>query len=93
MKKIIAILLLLFSFNASFATNKAIVKASVLRGESFVTVNRIPRDIELVISEALTQKGFQILKEVIPDEEIFFVDLFVFQFAADFPTITLTISR
>ena len=75
----------------SFAKNKAIVKANVLRGESFVTVNTKPEDIESLISQALAKKGFQIINEVSPEEEIYYVDLFVFQFPADYPTITLTI--
>ncbi|MCB0517017.1 MAG: hypothetical protein R2798_09410 [Chitinophagales bacterium] len=87
MKGTTAILLLLFGFYTSFATNKA----NVLRGESFVTVNTIPEEIEIIISQALTKKGFQILKDVLPNEEIFYVDLFVFQFPADYPTITITI--
>lgn len=91
MRKLTAILLLLFGFHATFATNKAIVKANILRGESFVTANTISGDIESIIIQALTKKGFQILKEVIPNEDIFYVDLFVFQFPADYPTITLTI--
>ena len=77
MTRTIAILLLLFSFYTSFATNKAIIKANVLRGESFVTVNTIPEDVESIISQALTKKGFLILEEVIPNEEIFYVDIFL----------------
>lgn len=91
MIKITTIILLLFSFYTSLASNKAIVKANVLRGESFVTAETNPEEIEYIISQALTKKGFQILKELIPNEEIFYFDLFVFQFPADYPTITLTI--
>lgn len=86
-----SIFILLFSFYSSFAINKVIIKANVLRGESFVTVNTNPKDVEIIISQALGKKGFQIMKEVLPNEELLFVDLFVFQFPADFPTITLTI--
>lgn len=91
MTRTTAVLLLLFGVYTSFATNKAIIKANVLRGESFVTVNTIPEDIENIISQALAKKGFKILKEILPNEEIFYVDLFVFQFPADYPTITITI--
>lgn len=91
MKRTTVILFLLFGFCTSFAKNKAIIKANVLRGESFVTVNTMPGDVESIISQALAKNGFQILNEVIPDEEIFYVDLFVFQFPADYPTITITI--
>jgi hypothetical protein len=91
MARITAILFLLFGFYSAFATNKAIVKASILRGESFITANTAPEDIENIVNQVLIRKGYQILKEVIPDEEIFYVDLFVFQFPADYPTISVTI--
>lgn len=85
------ILFIFLGFRDSFATNKAIVKANILRGESFVTVEIFPVDIENVVTKALEKKGFQILKDVNPNEEILYFDLFVFQFPADYPTITLTI--
>jgi len=91
MTRAIAFLILLFAYYTSFAANKAMVKASILRGESFVTVNTNPADIEKIISQALTKKGFEVLTALIPNEQIFFIDLFVFQFPGDFPTITLTI--
>jgi len=91
MKRTTLLLFLLFGFHTSFAANKAIIKANVLRGESFVTANTIPEEVESIISRILAKKGFHILNEVIPDEEIFYVDLFVFQFPGDYPTITITI--
>ncbi len=91
MKRTIVILFLLFGFYTSYATKNAIIKANVLRGESFVTVNTMPGDVESIISQALAKKGFQILKEVNSEEEIFYVDLFVFQIPADYPTITIII--
>lgn len=91
MRKIILSLLILFNLNTVFATNKAIIKANILKGRSFVTANTSPEDIENVISQALTKKGIQVLKEAVPNEDIYYIDLFVFQFPADYPTITLTI--
>ncbi|MBN7812605.1 hypothetical protein J0A68_16745 [Algoriphagus sp. H41] len=91
MRKIILALLVFFSINASFAEDKAIVKANILRGGSFVTANTNPEDIENVITQALAKKGIQTINEVIPNEQIFYIDLFVFQFPADYPTITITI--
>ncbi len=91
MKRTILILILLITFGKSVFANKAIIKASVLRGEGFVTVNIPPKDIEDIIGQALAQRGFQVISEVVPDEAIFYVDLFVYQFPADYPTIALSI--
>lgn len=91
MKSITLILLVIFNFSTVYAAKKAIVKASVLRGESFVTVNTKPNEIEEIIKNALIQKGYQVIDEINSDENIFFVDLFVFQFPANFPTVSITI--
>lgn len=91
MKSITLTLLIIFNLSIAHAAKKVILKANILRGESFVTANTNPEDIESIFKNALTQKGFQVINEINSDEDLFFVDLFVFQFPADFPTISITI--
>lgn len=91
MRPYFTILLLLFLYHGSYAANKAIIKANVLRGESFVTAAVEPSVIENIVANELKSKGFQIVGIVRPGEDILYVDLFVFQFPAANPTITLTI--
>jgi hypothetical protein len=78
-------------FFTSYSTTKAIVKANILRGESFAPCNSNPKDIEAVVCKALAEKGFEILNTVVPQEDVLFVDLFVYHFPSQFPAVTLII--
>ena len=91
MKSTILILLIFLNLSPAKAAIKAIVKANILRGESFVTANTKPEDIESILKASLAEKGFQVINEIVTDEDIFYIDIFVFQFPADYPTISLTI--
>ncbi|WP_069658341.1 hypothetical protein [Arcticibacter eurypsychrophilus] len=91
MRIIPLILLLIFTLSTAHAAKKAIVKANILRGESFVTANTSSEDIERIIKMALDQKGFQVIDEIDSDKDLFYVDVFVYQYPADFPTISMTI--
>ncbi len=91
MKSITLILLLIFNLATAEAAKNAIVKANVVRGESFVTANTSPEEIESIFKDALARKGFQVVEEIRSDGDIFYGDIFVFQFPADFPTVSITI--
>lgn len=91
MKFVIPFSLFLFSILPSFATNKVLIKANILRGEAFVTAATHPEDIENVVGTILETKGYKVLEKIAPNGEYLLVDLFVFQFPAEMPTVTLTI--
>lgn len=91
MKSITLTLFLFFSLLSVNAMEKVIIKASILRGDNFVTAKTDPQIIEDIFKTSLSQKNFQVINEIAVNEEILFVDVFVYQFAAEFPTVTITI--
>lgn len=89
-KKIIVLILGLCYFN-SYGTSKVVIKASVLRGERFVTVKISANEIEKKVSEVFTKKGFDVVTNLSNTGDMLFVDFFVYQFPAQYPAITITI--
>lgn len=87
----LTIAILSISFLHCYGTTKVMIKANIIKGESFVTANTIPDDIESVVSTALMEKGFEVVPTVTRNENILFVDLFVYQFYGQYPAITITI--
>jgi hypothetical protein len=89
MKKAYLFFFLLFYLHSVSAQQKVILKATFLRGESFVTVNVSEEDIEQQMREVLRQKGFEVVEEVSPNQAVFFVDLLFYQFPAEHPSATI----
>jgi len=87
MKKIIIIILILSFWNTGFCNSENfIIKANVIRGESMVTVNNNPVQIENMFQEALNK-----LEAVRDINKQLLVDIFIFQFPADYPTVAVSI--
>lgn len=87
MKKIIITFLVLSFWNAAFCNDYIfIVKANVIRGESMVTSNTNPVQVEKMFQEALRklEQNKEIKKQLL-------VDIFIFQFPADYPTVAVSI--
>jgi hypothetical protein len=82
-KKVVFLLLICWNFGLSNSYDLRI-KASVLRGESLVTVNIDPADIENVFISEISKRKIKF-----PENTI--LDIFVFQFPASNPTITVTL--
>jgi hypothetical protein len=89
-KQFIVIILSLCYLNSQ-GTSKVLIKANILRGERFVTVKTNAKEIENKVTEVFTKKGFDIVTNIEPTGDILFVDLFVYQFPAQYPTVTITI--
>jgi hypothetical protein len=68
-----------------------LVKASIIKGDAFVTAGINPNEIERLVKKTLIAKGFPISDSIIPGDNMYFVDLFIYQYPADLPTITLTV--
>ncbi len=87
MKKIIITILVLSFWNAVFCNGQTfIVKANVIRGESMVTVNTNPVQVEKMFKEALRK-----LEQYDEINKQLLVDIFIFQFPADYPTVGVSI--
>jgi hypothetical protein len=89
--KHVIVLILSLCYLNSHGTSKVLIKANILRGERFVTVKTSAKEIENKVGEVFTKKGFNIVTNMEPSGDILFVDLFVYQFPAQFPAITITI--
>lgn len=89
-KQVIVLILSLCYLNSQ-GTSKVLIKANILRGERFVTVNTSAKEIENKVGEVFTKKGFDIVTNMEPTGDILFVDFFVYQFPAQFPAVTITI--
>ena len=89
-KQVLVLILSFFYLNSQGAL-RVLIKANVLRGERFVTVKTSAKEIENKVSEVFTKKGFDIVTNMEPNRDILLVDLFVYQFPAQYPAITITI--
>ncbi|MFM9841114.1 MAG: hypothetical protein ACKVOQ_22805 [Cyclobacteriaceae bacterium] len=89
--KQVLVLILCFCYLNSQGRSKVLIKATILRGERFVTVKTSAKEIENKVSEVLTKKGFDIITNMESAGDLLFVDLFVYQFPAQYPAITITI--
>lgn len=88
---IIIILTFVFSLNAFASSKKAIIKANIIKGESFVTANSSEFEIEQVLREALTEKDYEVVETINGNDGLLYIDIFIFQYPADYPTATITI--
>lgn len=91
MKFVTLALFLFFCVQSAHTSEKVIIKASILKGDYLATASTNPKAIEDIFKTALSEKDFQIIDEINSDDEILFVDIFVYQFAGEFPTVTVTI--
>lgn len=93
MKKISVILIfIILAVSELVAIEKVIVKANIIHGESFVTANINPTEIESIFCKALIEKGFEITDDIlISDENLLFLDIYVYQFPYNMPSIAVTI--
>lgn len=90
MKKILIIALLgLIYGHSNLKANNAIIKANIVRGESFVTVKADASKIEEIIEGALYARGIKRITNC--KEAKYFVDIFSYQFPAAVPTMVITI--
>jgi hypothetical protein len=78
-------------FLYSHGATKMLIKANVLKGVSFVTVDTDPKEVEDIFSKSLSKKGFEVVNTMVTNEDLLFVDLFVYQFFGQYPAITVTI--
>jgi len=89
--KQVVVLILSLCYLNSHGNSKVLIKANILRGERFVTVKTSAKEIENKVSEVFKKKGFDIVTIMESTGDMLLVDLFVYQFPAQFPAITITI--
>jgi hypothetical protein len=87
----ILFLILSISYLNSHGTSKVIIKTNIIRGESFVTAKTSAEEVEDVVTEIFSKKGFKVVNEVKSLDDILFVDIFVYQFISQYPAVTMTI--
>ncbi len=56
-----------------------------------MTANSSSAEIEQVLKKVLTEKNYEVVEKIHAAEELFYFDLFVFQYPAEYPTVTLTV--
>ena len=91
MTKYIIVLVLGLCYLNSHGKSKVLIKANILRGERFVTAKTSAKEIENKVREVLQKKGFDIVTSMEPTGDLLLVDLFVYQFPAQYPAITIAI--
>lgn len=92
MKKILIIIFLLsITLEVYAVRQQVIVKANIVRGESFVTANVLSDDIEQVLKNALMRMNYSIVETIHEAEDLLYFDAFIFQYPADYPTVVLTV--
>jgi len=89
-KQVIVLILSVCCLN-SYGISKVLIKANILRGERFVTAKTSAKEIENRVSEVFIKKGYDVVTNMEPSGDVVFVDLFVYQFPAQFPAVTITI--
>ncbi|MEM8524734.1 MAG: hypothetical protein AAGG68_08820 [Bacteroidota bacterium] len=88
---IIAALLFLQAAQAEQSL-KAIVKVNSIRGERLVSVSISTQDLEKILEEELLVRGIErVYSQTEYSENLIIVEAFVYQFAADFPSVTLLV--
>jgi hypothetical protein len=87
----ILFLILSISYLNSHGTSKVIIKTNIIRGESFVTAKTSAKEVEDVVTEIFSKKGFKVVNEVKSLDDILFVDIFVYQFISQYPAVTMII--
>jgi hypothetical protein len=87
----ILFLILSISYLNSHGTSKVIIKTNIIRGESFATAKTSAEEVEDVVTEIFSKKGFKVVNEVKSLDDILFVDIFVYQFISQYPAVTMTI--
>jgi hypothetical protein len=99
--KFVRILFLLCLTFQAFAQEKTVAfKLNLVKGESTVTVLPNQKAVEKIFTDAITQKGYTVVTQsTVPTTDLadarslILVDAFVYQFPADYPSITLTIRK
>lgn len=87
----IFLIFIILTVSKLIAIEKVIVKANIIHGESFVTANINPTEIESIFCKVLTEKGFEVTDNILSDENLLFVDIYVYQFPYNMPCISVTI--
>jgi hypothetical protein len=92
MKKFRLLQILIFlSFTSAFAKDKVIIKANVVRGESFVTANTNPEEIEAIFRQNLKDKGYEICDSLNSAIDMLLIDVFLYQFPTDSPCLVVVV--
>jgi len=88
MKHFIFLLLIVLSFH-QITANTAVIKANNVRGESMVTVDIYQPTVEKIIEAALKERNINRVENC--NEAKYFVDAFIYQFPADYPSVAIII--
>lgn len=100
MKSILLVFILLLTSKLFGQEKAAILKVNIIRGESTVTPLVDPVSIEAILTKELNQKGYSVITQHNQDkttainfQNSLMVDAFIYQFPADYPSVTLTIRK
>ncbi|MFT5265982.1 MAG: methyltransferase-like protein [Polaribacter sp.] len=97
MKFRIVLLLVAFSFCQAYGQRaNLLLKINVLKGERYVTKKVNMNPMLSIFSEGLKAKGYtvftnpkELLRADTSKEDLFFADVFIYQFPASYPTISI----
>lgn len=99
MKYLLLVILLVLNMEAFSQTKLLFLKINVLKGEFTVTFAPDKQLLTRVLTKGFQEKGYTILNTetdsvlITPNDEIYFADIFAYQYAADYPSLTLCLRK
>jgi hypothetical protein len=95
LKKLLLIALLISGFDCIAQNKTVVLKITSIRGEGTVTAEVNKKEMENIFTKEFGLKGYNVIRQsdsnISVIGNLFFADVFFYQFPSDFPCITFTI--